>query len=95
VDIAQEALGMIFEVFRQHDASTTRSYNGVGLGLYVAKKCGFVGAQQSQVQSEIGRGSVFTVRLPYNLDLELAKRNPALDNLRVPESPYSLGNKEL
>jgi signal transduction histidine kinase len=37
VDIAQEALGTIFEVFRQHDASTTRSYNGVGLGLYVAK----------------------------------------------------------
>jgi signal transduction histidine kinase len=96
VGIAQDALGSIFEVFRQADASTTRSYSGVGLGLYVAKKYADLLGATIEVQSKIGRGSVFTVRLPYNLDLDLANRNIALqNNPPVPESPYSVGNKEL
>src|SRR5207249_10590903 len=64
VGIATDQLSIIFEKFRQVDSSDTRAYGGVGLGLYIVKKyAGRLGGT-IQVESSLGHGSTFTLRIP-------------------------------
>jgi len=74
VGIAEEDQQAIFEKFRQGrtglpgDDAMTREYSGTGLGLSIVKEiCKLLGGEVS-VQSELGKGSTFTVRLPWELD---------------------------
>ncbi|MGZ4108245.1 MAG: ATP-binding protein [Actinomycetota bacterium] len=64
VGIAREEFQVIFERFHQTEAASTRQAEGTGLGLYITKK--LVEAMQGSisVESEVGRGSTFTIRLP-------------------------------
>lgn len=54
----------IFERFAQVDSSSTRRYNGTGLGLALVKEYVEMHAGSVSVESEVGQGSVFTVRIP-------------------------------
>jgi len=65
IGIPQEKLQHIFEDFAQADSSTTREYGGTGLGLSIVRK--IVKAQNGQldVHSEEGRGTTFTISIPY------------------------------
>lgn len=65
VGIPQDALSLIFERFRQVDSSNTRPHSGAGIGLFVVKKFTELLGGTVQVESEMGKGSTFTVRLPY------------------------------
>jgi signal transduction histidine kinase len=65
VGIAEEQFSRIFDKFYQVDSSQTRLYGGTGLGLYIVKHfTEFLGGKL-HVASEPGKGSTFTVNIPY------------------------------
>ena len=65
VGIPPEKLDGIFDSFRQGDAGLSRGYPGLGLGLALTYRLVGVMGGKISVQSEVGRGSTFTVELPY------------------------------
>ncbi|MBN2474860.1 MAG: HAMP domain-containing protein [Pirellulales bacterium] len=84
VGIADEDQQTIFEKFRQARSGApsgdamTREYSGTGLGLSIVRElCRLLGGEVS-VQSELGKGSTFTVRLPWVL-----KEQPRLDSALI------------
>ncbi len=62
--IAPENLGGIFERFRRVDASRSRHTGGAGLGLAIVKQTVEAHGGTITVTSEVGKGTVFVVRLP-------------------------------
>ena len=68
IGIPSEHLANIFERFRQVDSSSTRKYEGTGLGLTIVKESVDLMQGRISVQSEEGRGTTFRVELPKNLD---------------------------
>jgi signal transduction histidine kinase len=64
IGIAPEKQVRIFEPFFQVDSSSTREYGGTGLGLTLVKSYVEAHGGQVWVDSELGRGSAFTVTLP-------------------------------
>ena len=64
VGIPNEQLQRIFDKFYQVDSSETRLYGGVGLGLYIVKKFTELLGGQIEVESEVEKGTTFTVTLP-------------------------------
>jgi signal transduction histidine kinase len=64
IGIAADHQARIFDMFQQLDSSDTRSYGGVGLGLYIVRRFADELGAQIAVDSAPGRGSIFSVRLP-------------------------------
>jgi signal transduction histidine kinase len=64
IGIPPHALDVIFEEFRQVDGSSTRAYSGTGLGLAIARSLTRTMGGQIKVESQLQKGSVFTVTLP-------------------------------
>jgi signal transduction histidine kinase len=62
IGIAQEALPRIFEKFER--AVSDRHYGGLGLGLYITRQIVEALGGTIRAQSELNRGSTFTVKLP-------------------------------
>ncbi len=64
IGIYEDSLQHIFDEFRQVDGSTTRKYEGTGLGLTIANKTMKLLGGNIQVKSELDKGSVFTISIP-------------------------------
>jgi len=74
IGIAENRLDGIFERFRQLDTGLSRKYGGLGLGLAVVHKLVALLNGTVWVESELGKGTVFTVTLPYQLPMDSGVR---------------------
>jgi signal transduction histidine kinase len=64
IGMTPEQMGKLFQEFSQASSSTASKYGGTGLGLAISKRfCQMMGGDIT-VESEPGRGSTFTIRLP-------------------------------
>jgi PAS domain S-box-containing protein len=64
IGIHHEKIKLLFKPFIQVDSGTTRKHDGTGLGLSISKKLmGLLGGS-IDVESEPGKGSIFTIELP-------------------------------
>ncbi|HLI92611.1 MAG TPA: ATP-binding protein, partial [Puia sp.] len=72
IGIPPEKLEHIFESFAQADSTTTRKYGGTGLGLTIAKNLAHMMDGTLDVQSQMGKGSVFTLRLTFEIVDEMS-----------------------
>ncbi len=75
IGIPSEKLDRIFDSFTQVDGSITRRYEGTGLGTAISKKLVELMGGEMWVESEEGRGSVFSFTIPFkrrqrNKDIE-------------------------
>ncbi|MBN3875417.1 MULTISPECIES: PAS domain S-box protein [unclassified Nostoc] len=66
IGIAREEIGKLFQPFIQLDSSLNRQYSGTGLGLALVQKIITLHGGTVLVSSEVGKGSCFTVRIPYH-----------------------------
>lgn len=64
IGIAPEDHERIFERFFQVDSTSTRKYNGSGLGLALVREYAAVQGFSVSVESELGQGSTFTITIP-------------------------------
>jgi adenylate cyclase len=66
IGLTPEQMGRLFQAFSQAETSTAQKYGGTGLGLAISRRfCQMLGGDVT-VESTIGIGSTFTVRLPLN-----------------------------
>ena len=99
IGIPGEKLGAVFERFTQADSSTTRRYGGSGLGLTISKRLVELMGGRIWVESEVGKGSVFSFAVPLEIWAGATRRAavpvgtgpepalPALHILLVEDSP--------
>ncbi|WP_088228368.1 response regulator [Desulfosporosinus sp. FKB] len=84
IGISEEDMQHLFQVFSQADASTTRKYEGTGLGLVISRRIlGLMGGSIT-VDSKLNKGSTFTITL------EMIKSNIAVGNEEQKLLPASL-----
>jgi signal transduction histidine kinase len=72
IGMTQEQLGKLFQEFSQASSTTASKYGGTGLGLVISRRfCQMMGGDIT-VESEPGRGSTFTIRVPRIVEVEKA-----------------------
>ncbi len=78
--MSQEMLGRLFEPFEQESANTARNYGGSGLGMSITKNLIDLMQGAIKVESAVGKGTTFTVDLPFGKSDEVLVADP--DQLR-------------
>lgn len=82
IGIDESNLEVVFERFKQADSSVSRKFGGTGLGLPISRKLVSLMGGDIQVKSELGKGSTFTVLLPFRV-AEGSKDERGRDKLRT------------
>jgi len=78
IGMTPEQMGKLFQAFSQAETSTTRQYGGTGLGLAITQRFCHMMAGDITVESALGQGSTFTIRLPAEvIDPKTAPALPA------------------
>ena len=88
IGMTSEQMGKLFREFSQASSSTASKYGGTGLGLAISKRfCQMMGGDIT-VESEVGRGSTFTIRLPriVTVPKEAVPVNPARTGEATPKA---------
>ncbi len=74
IGMTAEQAAKLFQPFAQADSSTTRKYGGTGLGLTISKRLAEMMGGDIWVESEQGRGSIFSFTANFGLGEEKAKK---------------------
>ena len=85
--IAAKNLMHIFDRFWQADGASNRKYQGVGIGLALVKELVEIQGGQVTVESQEGKGTTFTVRLPYH---PAAPTQQTKTETALPETPAAV-----
>ena len=68
IGISAENIQKLFQPFIQVDSALNRQYNGTGLGLALVRKLVELHGGTVELTSEVGVGSCFAIKLPFNID---------------------------
>jgi signal transduction histidine kinase/tetratricopeptide (TPR) repeat protein len=83
IGIAPENHSRIFERFER--ATSVRNYGGLGLGLYIVKQLVEAHGGRITVQSELGKGSTFSVQLPKRPGLS---QSHLANEIKIPKAAH-------
>ncbi|HEX8917433.1 MAG TPA: GAF domain-containing protein, partial [Chloroflexota bacterium] len=89
IGMTAEQIDRLFQEFTQADSATAREYGGTGLGLALSRRlCRMLGGD-IEVQSEHGKGSTFTIRLPADVD-----QSPTTESQGSPQAISAAGKRK-
>ena len=101
IGISQEDLRRLFQPFVQIDSKLNRQYEGTGLGLALAQKLADLHGGSVQVESEVGKGSRFTINLASKLEeipklaaLESQSTSLAIEQAEKTEAPSEISGSK-
>jgi diguanylate cyclase (GGDEF)-like protein len=98
IGIKQEDMERIFQEFQQGEGSTSREYEGTGLGLTLTRKLTEMHGGKLEVESEEGKGSKFTAYIPFKLEKRSSLRKeeirPVEESRETKEMPIPSAVKE-
>lgn len=83
IGMTKEMLARIFHPFEQQDTTVTRKYGGSGLGMAIAKNLTELMGGTIAVESESGKGTHFTVELPFSIAQDIAVEHEDYEGMRV------------
>ena len=89
VGMSEEQLNKIFDAFTQADSSTTREFGGTGLGLTITRHFCALLDGDIEVESTLGKGSKFTVRLATNMSKEEKLSEIEIEQAAKPRPDHS------
>jgi signal transduction histidine kinase/ActR/RegA family two-component response regulator len=95
IGISPNQISRLFAEFAQADASTTRKYGGTGLGLALSRRLCMILGGDISVESILGDGSTFTIRIPASIAETLspaAEPRRTLVSSRIDEAPQMAAN---
>ena len=81
IGMSSDQIAKLFKAFSQADISTTRHYGGTGLGLYLTKQFVEMLDGSIEVESVLGKGSTFTIKLPIISQVESIKKAPLIPEM--------------
>lgn len=92
IGISEKQKENLFQEFAQADASIARKYGGTGLGLAITHRFVQLMKGRINVESEAGRGAIFTVQLPTQVVMETTESAPSegTSDISFPESKIDL-----
>lgn len=81
IGMSDDQLDRLFHAFEQADSSTTRRFGGTGLGLAISQRLIELMNGRIGVESEIGRGTVFWMEIPFEKSLKTPRQFKSVESL--------------
>ncbi|MGC9423300.1 ATP-binding protein [Vibrio sp.] len=95
IGIEQQRIEHLFSPFIQADSSITRNYGGTGLGLAITKHLVKLMGGEITVQSQLGEGSQFTIKLPVESRLNQKSPVSSTTNMTLRKPAQNVSNQNI